>query len=289
MLIAQLSDLHVRPRGIPASRVVETNMLVERALAAVAALDPRPDVVVISGDVTECGRPEEYAMAAEMLRHYLTMPVFVVPGNHDRRENFRAGLGHLPGVTEHPDFVQYAVDDYPVRLVMLDSVVPEAGHGLLCPERMAFLDETLSAAPNKPTILVLHHPPMLTGSAGMDGIFLRNTAELGALLERHRQVERILTGHHHRAIVGRLGGAIVIVAPALVHQTELNLKGGRPDQLVLEPPAYNLHLHLPDGGIATHTAYVERFPGPYPFLVDADYPGRPAPSGTGAATGAAMD
>ncbi|WP_419759536.1 phosphodiesterase [Acidisoma sp.] len=279
MLIAQLSDLHVRPRGIPAARVVETNMLVERALAAVAALNPRPDVVVVSGDVTECGRPEEYRMAAELFRRHLTMPVFVVPGNHDRREHFRAGLGHMPGVTKHPDFVQYAVDDYPVRLVMLDSVVPEAGHGLLCDRRLAFLDETLGADPHKPTMLVLHHPPMLTGAAGMDGIFLRNTTALGALLERHPQVERILTGHHHRSIVGRLGHAIVIVAPAVVHQTELNLLGGRPDQLVLEPPAYHLHLHLPESGIATHTAFVERFPGPYPFLVDDDYPGYPARGG----------
>ncbi|MBW4023486.1 MAG: phosphodiesterase [Proteobacteria bacterium] len=279
MLIAQLSDLHVRPRGIPASRVVETNMLVERALAAVAALNPLPDMVVISGDVTECGRPEEYRMAAELFRRYLTMPVFVIPGNHDRRGNFREGLGHMPGVTAHPDFVQYAVEDYPVRLVMLDSVVPEAGYGLLCPQRLAFLDATLSAAPDKPTMLVLHHPPMLTGSAGMDDIFLRNTGELGALLARHPQVERILTGHHHRSVVGRLGNAIVIVAPAVVHQTELNLIGGRPDFLVMEPPAYQLHLHLPDGGIATHLAYVERFPGPYPFLVDADYPGyRPKPA-----------
>ena len=281
MLIAQLSDLHVRPRGVPAARVVETNMLVERALAAVAALNPRPDVVVVSGDVTECGRPEEYAMAAELFRRHLAMPVFVTPGNHDRRDNFRAGLGHMPGVLEHPEFVQYAVEDYPIRLVMLDSVEPQAGHGLLCAKRLAFLDETLSAQPHKQTMLVLHHPPMLTGAAGMDSIFLRNTAELGALLERHRQVERILTGHHHRSIVGRLGGAIVIVAPAVVHQTELNLAGGRPDQLVLEPPAYHLHLRLPDGGIATHAAYVERFPGPYPFLVDDDYPGHPPRTAAG--------
>jgi 3',5'-cyclic AMP phosphodiesterase CpdA len=281
MLIAQLSDLHVRPRGIPAARIVETNMLVERALAAIAALNPRPDVVVVSGDVTECGRPGEYRMAADLFSRYLTMPVFVVPGNHDRRENFRVGLGHMPGVTAHPDFVQYAVEDYPVRLVMLDSVVPEAGHGLLCAERLAWLDKTLSAVPDKPTLLVLHHPPMLTGVAGMDDIFLRNTAELGALLARHPQVERILTGHHHRSIVGRLGHAIVIVAPAVVHQSELNLVAGRPDALVLEPPAYHLHLLLPDGGgIATHTAYVERFPGPYPFLVDDDYPGYPPKAAT---------
>jgi len=120
----------------------------------------------------------------------------------------------------------------------------------------------------------------------MDGIFLRNTAELGALLQRHPQVERILTGHHHRSIVGRLGSAIVIVAPAVVHQTELNLMGGRPDQLVLEPPAYLLHLNLPNGaGIATHTAYVERFPGPYPFLADDDYPGYPPKAAGAAATG----
>ena len=151
---------------------------------------------------------------------------------------------------------------------------------MLCPQRLAFLDETLAAAPRKPTMLVLHHPPMLTGSAGMDGIFLRNTAELGALLDRHPQVERILTGHHHRSIIGRLGAAIVIVAPAVVHQTELNLIPGRPDALVLEPPAYQLHLCLPDGGIATHMAYVERFPGPYPFLVDDDYPGYPPKAAT---------
>lgn len=276
MLIAHLTDLHIRPRGVPASRIVETNMMVERALAAVASLTPQPDVVVISGDVTECGRPEEYRMAAQMFQRYLRMPVYVVPGNHDRRDNFREGLGHMPGVLSDPEFVQYVVEDYPLRLVMLDSVVAGAGYGLLCPKRIDFLERTLAAAPEKPTLLVLHHPPMLSGSEGMDKIHLRNTAELGALLERHRQVERILTGHHHRAIVGRLGQAIVIVSPAVVHQTELNLSPDIPDQLVLEPPAFQLHLHLPDGAIVSHTAYVERFPGPYPFVVDADYPGRPA-------------
>lgn len=273
MLIAHLTDLHIRPRGVPAARVVETNMLVERALRAVAALRPAPDLVVISGDVTECGRPEEYRMAAALFAQHLAMPVYVVPGNHDRRENFREGLGHLPGVLSDPDFVQYVVEDQPLRLVMLDSVVPGAGYGLLCPQRLAFLDRTLAAEPDKPTLIVMHHPPMLTGATGMDSIFLRNTEELGALLARHRQVERILTGHHHRAIVGRLGQAIVIVSPAVVHQSDLNLLPGAADQLVLEPPAYQLHLRLPAGEIVSHTAYVERFPGPYPFLVDADYPG----------------
>src|ERR1700710_2124621 len=105
MLIAQLSDLHIRPRGELASRIIDTNMLVERALLTLAAMRPVPDVVVISGDITESGRPEEYRMAVTLLRRYLTMPVFVVPGNHDRRENFRTGLADMPGVTSDEPFV----------------------------------------------------------------------------------------------------------------------------------------------------------------------------------------
>ena len=119
MLICQLTDLHLRPEGVPAYRVVETNSLTERAFRAVAALNPRPDAVLITGDLTDCGLDSEYALLARLIRKHLPMPVYVIPGNHDRRAALRAGLADLPGVTSDPEFVQYAVDDLPVRLVML--------------------------------------------------------------------------------------------------------------------------------------------------------------------------
>src|SRR5215472_581583 len=120
MLICQLTDLHVRPVGQSANRLVETNTLTERAFRSVARFTPTPDVVIITGDLTECGLDPEYANVAALLRKWLPMPVYVVPGNHDRRENLRQGLAHLPGVTADPVYVQYAIDDFPVRLVMLD-------------------------------------------------------------------------------------------------------------------------------------------------------------------------
>ena len=276
MLICQLTDLHVRPVGKPANRVIETNMFAERAFRVVARLEPSPDVVVITGDLTECGLDEEYAHLNLLLRKHLRMPVFVIPGNHDRRGNFREGLRHLPGVTSDPHYVQYAVEDYPVRLVMLDTLVPGAGHGELRAEQLEFLDRTLRAEPNKPTIIGMHHPPFACGIAHMDRINLHNTPAFTAIIARHRQVGRIICGHHHRAIVAQVAHTIASISPSVAHQVQMTLDPHDPGSFLFEPPAFQLHRWTADTGIVSHTVYVEDFPGPYPFLTDPDYPGKAA-------------
>jgi Icc protein len=273
MLICQLTDLHVRPRGRAANRVSETNAFTERAFRAVAAFKPLPDVVVITGDLTECGLEAEYANLSDLIRRYLTMPVYVIPGNHDQRVHLRQGLAHLPGVTADPEYVQYAVEDHPVRLVMLDTLVPGASHGVLAPSQLAFLDRTLAAAPAKPTIVAMHHPPFACGIAHVDRINLRNAAEFAAIIGRHRQVERIICGHHHRPIVARVAHAIASISPSVAHQVELSFDPEDKGAFLFEPPAYQLHRWTAETGIVSHTAYVEAYPGPYPFLTDADYPG----------------
>lgn len=273
MILVHVSDLHVRPPGVPLSRVVEASHLAERALRAIAAFRPAPDAVLITGDLTDCGLPEEYADLRRMLlRHLRGQRVLLLPGNHDRRENFRSELAMFEGVTTEPSFVQYVVDDLPVRIVVLDSVVPGAGHGELCDERLAWLDARLAEAPQRPTFLALHHPPLKCGLPVCDAINLRSTEALGALLQRHRQVERILCGHHHRSITGRLGSAIVCVAPSAAHQGafELDADLGR---FVMEPPAYCVHVRQDDGSVATHVAFVDAFSGPFPYIADPDYPG----------------
>ena len=265
MLIAQLSDLHVMPHGELAYGVVDTNPLVERAFQAVAALQPAPDAVILSGDLVDGGGDAEYDILAELIRRHLRMPVYLIPGNHDRREGIKARLAHLPGVGDDPRFVHYVVDDFPVRLVMLDSIVPEQGHGELCAARLNFLDRALSAGPKKPTLVVLHHPPFLTGIAHMDDVSLRNPDALEALIRRHPQVERILCGHAHRPIIARFGGTLVQVAPSVAHQVTLDLRPDGPATFNLEPPAFLLHHWRPEGRLVSHQAYVGTFAGPYPF------------------------
>jgi 3',5'-cyclic-AMP phosphodiesterase len=274
MLICQLTDLHVCAVGAASNRVSETNMLAVRAFRAVAAMRPAPDVVVITGDLTENGMPEEYANLTALIRRHLPMPVYVIPGNHDRRDNLRDALADMSGVTEDLTYIQYAVDDFPVRLVMLDTVVFGFGHGELRDEQLAWLDSTLAAVPDKPTLIGMHHPPFKCGIAHMDAINLRDAEAFTAVVARHRQVERIICGHHHRPIFARLAHAIASISPSVAHQVELSFDPADKGALNFEPAAFHLHRWTPADGFATHTAYVETFPGPYPFIAAPDYPGR---------------
>ena len=205
MLICQLTDLHVCAPGSPSNRVSETNMFTARAFRTVAAMTQAPDVVLITGDLTESGMLPEYANLARMIRQHLRMPVYVIPGNHDRRDNFRDALADMPGVTSDPVYVQYAIDDLPVRLVMLDTVVFGSGHGELRAEQLSWLDRTLAAVPDKPTLIGMHHPPFACGIAHMDRIALRHAEAFAAVIARHRQVRRIVCGHHHRPIFATVG------------------------------------------------------------------------------------
>jgi Icc protein len=274
MLIAHLSDLHIRPAGLTANRVVETNAMAERALRLLADFDPPPEAVIITGDLTECGRAEEYAELRRLLDRKLPCPVYVVPGNHDRRANFRAALGALPGVTADPDFVQYAVDLGPLHLIMLDSIVPGAGHGELCPRRLKFLENALAAAAAKPTLIGLHHPPLLTGIASMDVIPLRDPEAFLSLIARHGQVLAVLSGHHHRAIIGQHKGAMLLTAPAVGgHQSELSFDPSARSCFCLEPGGYFMLRWHETQGLTATLGLIGDFPGPFPFATEPDYPG----------------
>src|SRR5262249_19750049 len=111
------------------------------AVAHIMKLDPRPDIVLATGDLVEAGKPEEYANLRRLLAP-LSMPVFVIPGNHDARDTLRAGFAdhaYLP----RDGFIQYTIEDLPLRLIALDTLVPGKGHGELCEERLAWAEARL--------------------------------------------------------------------------------------------------------------------------------------------------
>jgi 3',5'-cyclic-AMP phosphodiesterase len=274
MLIAQLTDLHLRPPGLAAYRVAETNMLTGRALGKLQALRPQPDVVVITGDMTDCGLPEEYNLLRRLLAP-LRMPIYMVPGNHDRRDNLKKEFSDWPTIVADDEFVQFVVDDFPLRLIGLDTVVEKSGAGALCKRRLAFLSDALDAAPERPTVIFMHHPPFDSGIRHMDRIrLLDGDAELATLVKRHRQILGLWCGHSHRPIETIFAGVPASIIAGVAHQVAFNFQNDHEGALVLEPPAFKLHHFTPTAGIVSHTVYVEDYPGPYPFVLDPNYPGQ---------------
>lgn len=264
MLIAQMTDFHVTAPGTLAYGRVDTAEHLRTAVAHLVAQPHRPDAVLATGDLVERGTDEEYAHLRALLAP-IEAPLYVIPGNHDDRPALARAFADQAYLPRDGAFVQYVIEDHPVRLVALDTLVPGKTEGALCDARLAWLDARLSEQPLRPTIVVMHHPPFETGIAAMDRASLKEPAVLEAIIRRHPQVVRILAGHLHRTIVARWAGTLASTAPSTAHQIVLDLAPGAPMRFAMEPPGYQLHLASPGGAIVTHTVAVGAFDGPYPF------------------------
>jgi 3',5'-cyclic AMP phosphodiesterase CpdA len=215
-LIAQVSDPHIGGDWggpDPVAGLVTV-------LDAVRALPDRPDVLLVTGDLVNNGTDEEYALVQELLAE-VPAPVHVLPGNHDRREGLRARFG-LPGDAAAP--VQYAADLGPVRLVALDTTIPGRAAGELDSERLDWLDAELARAPDQPTLVAMHHPPVLTGMEPWDAIGLDTAGRAGLeeIIARHRQVQRLVAGHVHQPLISTLAGRAVLSIPSTYIQAQVD-------------------------------------------------------------------
>jgi len=264
MLLAQITDLHIKPRGRLAYRKVDTAQCLETAVKAVLAVSPAPDLVLVTGDLVDAGRPEEYGLLREILAP-IRLPMFLMPGNHDARGPLRMGFPdhRYLGTDGH---IHYAIEDFPLRILALDSLVDGQGGGRLGAAQLDWLDRRLSEQPERPTVVAVHHPPFTTGIGHMDKIGLEDAAGLAAVIRLHPQVERVLSGHLHRAIQTRFAGTIASTAPSTAHSVALDLRPDAPSAFSLEPPGYQLHWYEPTAGLISHTAAIGDWPGPFPFF-----------------------
>ena len=263
MLIAQVTDPHIKAEGRLAYRTVDTAANLSRCVRHLLGLKRRPDCVLMTGDLTDFGRADEYRLLRKLMAP-LDVPTYVIPGNHDERENFRRAFSDHPYVPREGD-IRYVVEDYSLRMIGLDTTVPGKPGGVLSDERLAWLDAQLRDKPDTPTLLFMHHPPILTGIEHMDVQNCANGAALGDLLERHRQVFQILCGHVHRPIQTLWRGVNVAIAPSASHYVALDLEANPPREFYLEPPSVFLH-HWNEGALVTHLSFVGSFEGPYPFF-----------------------
>ncbi|AKV01322.1 3',5'-cyclic-nucleotide phosphodiesterase [Labilithrix luteola] len=262
MLIAQISDTHIREPGQLCCGRVDTATFLAKAVAKLNSLPRRPDVVIVTGDLVDLATPAEYAHLARLLGA-LEAPFYLVMGNHDHRERLRAAFPEHDYLGVRGSFVQYAVESFAVRLLVLDTNVPNQSAGRLCEERLAWLAAKLTEQPDRPTVVAMHHPPFATGNTACDRFALAGSDGLARVIANHTNIHAIVSGHLHRATQARFAGTLAMTCPSTAHQLHFGL-GDSPFGFDLEPPAFQLHLWA-GNVLVTHSVLVDRFEGPYSF------------------------
>ena len=263
-LLLQLTDLHILASGELAYGQIDTAGLLRQTIQAIQALERRPDVAVVTGDLVDNGSAAAYAHLRELLAP-LDMPLYMLPGNHDDRLQLHRAFPE--GAPLNADgFVQYSVDLGTVQLIVLDTLVPYASHGALCAQRLSWLSSALDACRDRPVVVAMHHPPFITGIDHMDKIgLLEGVSELDALLRRHPQVQRLLCGHMHRPIQCLFGGTLASTLSSTAHQVAMGLSPDAEPQWTLEPPGFGLHMINALGQIVSHQGTSAPYAGPFPF------------------------
>jgi len=266
VLIAQISDLHIKPPGELAYGKVDTATALARCVSELNRFEPRPQRVVISGDLVDVPSPAAYEHLSALLAP-LQIPYAAVPGNHDDLATLRDAVTDL-GAKDRTDVGNRIIRCSDLDVVLIDSTVRGQDYGLLGAETLAWLDEALGSSATRPALLFLHHPPFVTGIAHMDVQNLRNAEDLAALLHKHERVQLVAAGHVHRSILTRFAGVAATVCPAPNHAVALDLDAHLPPSFKIEPPAFHLHAWFPGdrfGSIVTHWVPIGDFAGPHPF------------------------
>jgi 3',5'-cyclic-AMP phosphodiesterase len=266
LLIAQISDLHIKAPGALAYGKVDTAAALSRCIAALNCFTPRPDFVVISGDLADTPTEEEYRHIETLLTP-LTIPYSAIPGNHDDRALMRAMFANGAFATADALNSMHSVDG--LDLLLADSSVPGHPYGLLDAPTLSWLDEQLASSAERPALLFLHHPPFVTGIGHMDVQNLRNADALHGLLVQHPRVRLVASGHVHRSVFTSFAGRPATICPAPNHAVALDLDAHWPPSFMVEPPAFHLHVWTAGSGfgdVVTHTVPIGDFDGPHPFF-----------------------
>jgi len=245
MIIAQISDTHLDADG-PSS--VARLRDFERCVAAIDRLDPPPDVVVHTGDVAHNGKPEEYEAARRILGT-LRCPVHILPGNRDNRAAMRAAFPADPYLLSETSFIQYSVDTFPVRLIVVDTVSQSGKHGEFCRIRADKLRARLAEETARPTVIFMHHPPfeVLESDYPIQFTAWESVERMGRALDGQAHVVGMFCGHTHRASAGELGAIQASSTPSVA----VDLRQGDYPAEFKSAPLYKLHRFDARRGLAS--------------------------------------
>lgn len=258
--VVQLSDTHFLEDGAPPEGgfAYDTSDAFEAVRGHVAATGV-PDLVVVTGDVADHGRADQYRQAADAFSS-LDAPVNVCPGNHDQDATFTTAIGRRTVSTsraiEIGNWCFLFVDSNAGVMIAHESgrfVDPAEyddrlhGNGSLGMREASWIRDACAATAAEHVFIWLHHPPGAPVGLSRDHDY---DAEWRNLVGDLAKLRGMGGGHTHVPDHYEFEGCEVFVCPALKNNFDLDAK-------TMLPPGYRRYRFSPDGTISGHVELID--------------------------------
>lgn len=197
MLIAQVSDIHASPENDNLHRFDQVLQWLTHV---------RPDVLVLTGDLTDGDWREGYERIAARLNQQ-EYPALILPGNSDDRALMLSLWGENAWAQDAAArALHFSHDADGLRLIGLDSTVDAEDYGSVT-DHLGWLEKQLSDAGGSPSLLFMHHHVVASGIPTLDETMCRDPGKLEALVRRSpARLLAIAAGHVHRPVAATFAG-----------------------------------------------------------------------------------
>ena len=234
-----LSDLHLVEDETTSSRAFNAKYILKNTVDKILGKKEdfgNLDGIIITGDISDDGSTASYSDAYYILKE-LHLPLLAIPGNHDLRQPMMNYFAKDIDI-KSSGFFDWVYETSDTLIIGLDTLVEGQNHGMLRPESLNLLFESLNQPTEKNIILAIHHPPINTGIPFMDEIGLKNSDALSDCLDAANQPIRILCGHVHGIYQGTLGIHSVVTAPSTCTRFSFNRRVDAPKGFKLSPTGF---------------------------------------------------
>lgn len=254
--VLQLTDLHLL--GDKSSYFLKINTfdtlqavlqdIKNRSLIAGANIPLHPDILVVSGDISQDYSIDSYELAKTITASF-NCPTFIIPGNHDEPKLFKNFLNSSKNIS-----TDKKINCNNWRLIFLNTQIPGKVAGSINCDEMSFLEEQLEADEITPTLIFLHHHVLPIDCAWLNVINLLNYKDFLDRIEKKKNIKLVVCGHIHQEVEAMYSNIHFVATPSTCFQFKTNSAKFRLDALM---PGYRWFELNSDGTYATKVIRVD--------------------------------
>ena len=228
--LLQITDPHLGEKPGTPLLGMDTDKSLREVLGNIAQ-NESPDMIVATGDISSDGSAASYVRFLKIIDEHLPDPPLAwLAGNHDDSE-------YMVAVAGHPIELSYSTPNW--HFIFLDSHVPRKTEGRLATEELTRLDRELEQNQDKPTIVFLHHQPVLVGSDWIDQYAVDNAHAFFSVLDKYQNVKIVNWGHIHQEFESERNNVALLASPSTCVQFEpeshiFKVSGAMPGYRVFE-------------------------------------------------------